>query len=953
MTLPHNLHLQKLSLEINLAAGESISCISTYDANLYLGTSQGQILHYYNFDDAEEYIPILQLPVTDKPVVKILVVPDIQMCLALSDRVLHPYTLPELSPCLKGKIKDVNDVLRLSQVKNPKVKNKHDKIIVYTSSKIRLVQLLPETVKLLRDIPYPNALIGLSSAAGTLANYSNISLVANETNYDVVDLQQTRRISLFEYNSDTFKVTPHIVPFAPLDKPGEEEYLLTIASDAQTSMAMFINSLGDVTRGTLTWIDQGYPTNGVVVEWPNVIGLFLKEDKLHLTFSSLDALEVVYSTELAPYVSEEVEKGNYEHMKITKVENGLIYVHKELKEAMKLVSLQDPCDTTVSERQLRQSFVVLFEQQSIYFLSKDERVVTLTKKVLDAENRKEALLEVYEELKEEQGAFGANMYSVALLVSDQTDKLKTYLQSCELYDPRVLLYCLEGYSETESECFTKCYVENALYEIIDYFKGSVSNKEFESWLIKEVYQDGAAFAYVRVLLYKKIDRTNEQVIELVDSERALWQAQSPSNDQILAFLKDDHQFFVELHILQLQLDEKKSNAMPIIDLGLALLSKTVSDKEVPIPESAIVEMGRHKFDLVLIVFHQLRTNVEDSEDYTKKLLELLKLHPQRGLELLEANKGGRHKSSHRYILDELSKSHALSSSFSTLKMDFIEQSFIEALDNGVDHGLVDELLLEMLQYLQNNADSLHDEFVNLQILVATFRVEDTLRDNQWPKLMWVEFLHIHGRQSECKSLCELYLKLYELMVIKSLFGSDLPQILELSDNEAMQYLQQIFHRDQNELIKYLLDNGDYSAAEWVAMYGKMPLPRKTIFTGLGDKIRQSYVLRAPEDIKDSVRLVIRNYLQTKDEVARHGSVRHLIDLFGRKYFTPTEILELLPSDFPVVDVCEYLSSVMVDLEADKTDSVLIKVMTKLDAKFTEKVYKDFEATHKEILEDAT
>lgn len=947
-SLPDGLRLRILPIEISLDRDETISCVTTFKSNLYLGTSAGNILHFHNFDDTSDYILILKLPVSDKPITKLLTVPDIELCLVLCARVLYPYSLPELSPIHIGKIKDVSDMLRLSQVRNPKVKNKHDKVIVYTSTKIRLVQFLPDTVKLLRDINYSGALVGISSASGTLANYSNICLVANDANYDVVDLQQTRRISLFEYNSENTGFSPNIVHFAPREKPHEEEYLLTIASDAATSMAMFINSFGDVTRGTLTWINEGYPTNGVVVEWPHAIGLFRKNGNLTLTFSSLELLLVVLSTELRALELEE-------DFRIAKVEDPVRVEDAELLEMMKTVGLRGETQKMEPSRTIASS-VLLYAQHSVFLLCHEEPLVVLVTQLLVTLRDSQEVAEFTAKFKEIVEPFAVSVHAILLLISGELGPLKEMVQA-QTVDPRILLYLFEGYP-TDSDSWKDLTVPSALLEIMKLAKANYeAEKDFESWLIAQVHKGnyaGPVREYFRTLFYKNQDST-AQVLELVDTEKDYWQGQSPSNDELMDHFQKQNFHFVRLHVLYLKQQAGALNSDEIIDLGLALLSKKVEDKETAVLDAAIA-IGTLQFDLVKLTFLQLRDNVEDSEQYTRKLLELLKLYPERGLELLKANKRGKHNSTHRFILEDLSKSHALNSSFWSLKIEYMEQAFEELLaeKQEIDVQLLVELLLELVQYLRSHVDALHDEFENLNIFFATFKVENSLRDSKWPKLYWVEFLHLHRGLSECKVLAELYLKIYELTLVKTLMTSEKTEKVEISvQNDAMKYLDLAFREtDQEHLIQALVDIGDYSVAEWVAVHGIVPLPRRTMyFDNLRQKVDKSFTFREPSEAKASVKHLIAVYLGLEDSFSRCASVRHMVNRFAKRYFSATEILELLPADFPMAYIYEYLSSVMVELEAEKTDSALAKILTKLDAKFTEKVYEDFRISHKDVLEE--
>lgn len=962
--LPDNFTLKKLPLEVLLNAGETISCISTHKSNLYIGTSQGLLLHYYIFDDADEYILILrlQIPGSERhPVKKLLVVPDVEMCLVLCNRVTYPYTLPELSPCHIGKIKDVNDISQLSQVKNPKVKNKHDKIIVYSSNKIRVVQLLPDTVKLLRDINYAGALEGFSSAAGTLANYSNICLVANDKNYDVVDLQQTRRISLFEYNPENVdNIEPHIVPFLPRDteKPSEE-YMLTICSISANSMAMFMNSFGDVTRGTLIWQDEGYPAGGVAVQWPYVIGLFnLAEKGMKLTFSSLTTLLVVHTVDFQEFMEQVMGLKDVNNFHLVRVEEGITLADVELLDLLAPVTCHGHSILGHKKQFLRLN-VIFCNDNSLHCLYTSNKLVSEVEKVVlaltnnDPISLQNSLEEFEKQSRANTDSFASRARIVLLLLLEKIEELKALISGDEFpsmnFDPRFFLL-FEPEFPDDDPLWKELTLERCLLEMINKAPSKSFSPDFKTWLLHEIYSDKDKYSqstwqFFRRLLYTDSSSTSEKV-QLVGSEKALWQDQSTANDKLFAQIENSKDYLVLLTIFMLRQEaDPDFNAIQILDLGLGILSGAS-----PLPEgyelkAGVLTGGDETMDLVLLVFFQLRNHVSDSDQYTKKLLELLKLHPDRGLELLQANKGGKHKSTHLFILKELATTHNIDKKFSSLKVEYLEQSFLEHLENQkIDFAILDELFSEMALFLEANLDTFEVALENLNILQSTFRIEVNLLDLDWPKLSWIEFLHLHGRKGDSNELVDMYLKFYELLVVKSLHHKPIKPFH--IDHSVFAYLSRCFTESSNSgLMTYLLENGDYSVVEWVALYGTMSLPRKTIFLeGVRPQLMEMYQLRAKPDVESSINLLMKFYLEVEDHAAKNNSVRHLAGKFGRKYYDVRDLLTALPSDFPVVHIQEYLVSVVLDLEAESTDAMMKKTLGRVDAKFTEQVYKEFEKT---------
>lgn len=251
---------------------ETITDITTYENNLYVGTSNGQLLHFHRFDDTTEYIPITTINVGTHSVSKILCIESIQRLLVISNRIVLSYVLPELSPCRMKKMKDVTDLQKLDSL-----------VLVLSPTKIRIINIQADTITLAKEINYQGGVACRS------CKDSNFIVVANNESYDIIDLDNNRKVPLFSYKSES-TVHPWIIPF-------DGEYLLSVLSDTNTSMAMFINRVGDVTRGTLTWVDKGYPENSIALEGEYVFALF----KNKMIVSSLVSLDTVLEMENPGY----------------------------------------------------------------------------------------------------------------------------------------------------------------------------------------------------------------------------------------------------------------------------------------------------------------------------------------------------------------------------------------------------------------------------------------------------------------------------------------------------------------------------------------------------------------------------------------------------------------------------------------------------------------------------
>lgn len=940
------LRLRRLPTDLPLSDSR-ISTVAAHKQNVYIGTSLGQILHLHCFEDAAAYMLILSLRVTEKSaaVTKILPLPDVALCLVVCNRTLYVYTLPELLPCHVGKIRDVNDVLALSQVKNPKTKNLLDKVIVFTSTRLRVVQYVAQTVKLLRDIPYNGALMGLSSAAGTLANYSNICLVANGENYDVVDMQQTRRISLFEHNPENAPgIQPAILPF---DAASGEEYLLPVRTNESTSMAMFINSFGDVTRGTLTWIDLGYPTNGMAVVWPNVFGLSTVADGLLLTLSSLETLEVIGSRKINE-VFEELELGEPGDIKIQRMNEPVLFAHDELLEWLPKVDIDGNGEPYVS---LQPANVVLYNENSLFYMCDESSMFLKFKAVIDALDEESNLETQVETLEDEAGVL--RLLHVVLLLVTGSEK---FFAASKTFDPRIFLYLFE---DLDKDVYQGLLLERVVWRVLDHFRPLQVSEDVRNSFIESVYttsdKESALFGALRVLIYQR--STLKLTIDLADEEQDFWCTNHPFNEIILRVIDEKGWSLVKLHIMLLQQKGDISldgTAQDITFLAFKLLDKRIEEEGLVVLEDGTATKDGFTIDLVDTIVTQLKENCEDSEQYNKNLLELLKLFPKKGLAFLEANKNGKHKATHKHILEEYSKLHDLDAGFSSLKVEFIEQSLSDSIKEkeDLDTTLVRELLTEQLEYLLRQHELFAEEYVNLDILVSTFKFEQDLSSGHVPSIYLIDYLAIHGPRSQCKALVALYCKIYELLLCLCLYNEPLPDV-SFETNEAMSYLHTIFYEaERGNCLDECLCRGDHRTADWLAVYEEAPMPKEPSYvSSLVSSLNKRYKLRPEQDIKNSMKQMLESYLLYEDPLPRHEGVRHLVKVFG-SYFSPPELLQLMPSDLPIAFLDDYLTDILVRTEIKKTDTDMIKILHRLDLKLTGKVYDDLHASYKSLLEGA-
>ncbi|KAF6238480.1 hypothetical protein HO173_003448 [Letharia columbiana] len=198
-----------LSTEENTAQAR-ITCVELCDENLYIGTSQAEILHFVSIpaDPADssgsQYIFASRLqpaygPQSSGPdqvlpgVQQILVLPKVQKACVLCNGTLSFYSLPELSPAF-----DNNTVANCTWVGGVDLSNKSVAeengvvVMICVKNKVRLMRIRDEARRV-RDIEFPGCLI--STRRG------NFACVADTHSYALLDVENQQKITLFPISS--------------------------------------------------------------------------------------------------------------------------------------------------------------------------------------------------------------------------------------------------------------------------------------------------------------------------------------------------------------------------------------------------------------------------------------------------------------------------------------------------------------------------------------------------------------------------------------------------------------------------------------------------------------------------------------------------------------------------------------------------------------------------------
>ena len=197
-------------------------------------------------------------------------IPQISKALVLCNSSVSFYSLPEFSPAIQRRIRDVHNYFMDVEKEGQVDEDNGVLITALTSKKIRIVRYEDNDVKLIGDIDYASAVTGCQRGS--------IACVSDGVNYDLVDLDSVSKVPLFpilqggETSTESAKLPPRIAVV------GDEFLVVTGTALLEPAMGMFIDLNGDATRGTLMF--SSYP-KALAVEHPHVAALLSNRIEIH------------------------------------------------------------------------------------------------------------------------------------------------------------------------------------------------------------------------------------------------------------------------------------------------------------------------------------------------------------------------------------------------------------------------------------------------------------------------------------------------------------------------------------------------------------------------------------------------------------------------------------------------------------------------------------------------
>ncbi|KAK6461342.1 hypothetical protein DFJ63DRAFT_315142 [Scheffersomyces coipomensis] len=902
-----NSHSFKLDLLLDVDSDDVITCVSSYDANIYVGTSSGRVLHYHRFEDIPGYMLIGNVQILEEPIKKFVIIPAVEKVLILCGSIASFYRLPDLSPTSTRKLKDINDVSLLmysSEQNRPS-----DKMLLFSSNNIRIVQFDEEQIKLLKKINYSNAIKGISTTSTMSTNFSNLVLVANTKNYDIIDMRLTRKIPLFDYRSDDDddKIEPNFIQFEARDRGSTfQEYLLTINSGDNTSLAMFINSLGDVTRGTLTW--SGYPVGGIAVEWPYVMSIFPNNE---LQVSSLITLDTKATLDLTQLHS------TSSTFKIDKTSTISV-------ECSTLTSILRTCsfkENSIGPGDVINDLgnLVIFSGSKLWLMFPENDILQTYDswlELLDEGNLDSIVETIRKKIDKSTGrikSFMIHMLVLCLFQLEKFNEAKKYLFSTSemkpIIDPCLVVY-LFGYSYDDLDF--KLF--SGIKDNINRFK-IIKNDKFLLTYIKGAYPVLSNSQILRRTFVKLLNSDDEVIDFFEGKDINNWSSLNKANQEIIDILEEKKFNDATIHIYRKLLEVKPDEDLAVKVCNLIL--NVMSGQE-------------NSFHLVDIILENLPI-ISSENNYSSLLFEVLKVDKDKGINYMKSNNKSKFKAIHNEIMSDISSKYGDALDFSLLRIEFLEASL--SSEN------LDELLNEVLRLLLSPLILNENNINNFEILIETYRILNSLQDPKWPKISWLDYLHIRINSSGCNDLIILYLKFFELLLIKTNLGKDITEFLkdELLEGKTFSYFNVL--KPDVDVINHLLSHSDFSAAEVFAINGRLPYPKIKSYPKLTE---ESKINKSTSSIKLNLITIFDYYLkENTTDSANEFSVAHFISNYGSTYFTPNEIVSKLPSDIPLVHLLDYFSSVIIEFNLESRKKILQKSLTKADSEFTRQIYRQF------------
>lgn len=982
-------------------SSEQISCVEAFQSNIYLGTTSGRVLHYYHFDDINEYMLISEINVTSKgrPITKILVIGEIERALILGDETLHVFAIPELSPSNISRIKGIRDILVLEGVETSE--GRVVRLLMASELKVRVTEINKEQIKLIRDINYSNA-HRCCLAKKTGKKKGTIAIVSNDKAYDLIDLDTVHKVDLFDYNTlgKVYLNDPHIVPFVDKDS-SNKEYLLTIQSDELTCMAMFINSIGDVTRGTLLWHKIGRPSSGILVDWPFVISLCSdkseNEGSAHtcfkLVFSSLKELEVcsvfdmkeiIYGpAKTEPQMSfakddsdiyTKTEDFSQQNLNCCFLQNTSFPISKPDKQKQRLlarVSVNN--NENVEEKTyLSESSKIIFDSEVVRIIYEVSTVVLFSRALVDALKRDDdgdivhSLADLTNQAIGDEKSYFMHLLFLLYIRNDDREhckellfaqSFKNVLKLSKLdIDPRFLLYLTKKKFDDEM-------IKNFLFAT-KFFRGikEIVDNDAYSWPLSEnlifdyverIYKelkvnggDDTDIRSLRYVIYYFRYLTSGEILNFIEkADSSFWKDYDEFDEKLMNLLQKRKNYIALLYIyMNSSTDDNiqdKERSIKICELSFRILMGQVSDPDLEKANYKIT-FGDTEIDLVGAVLNNLNV-LEGTTEYGKYLLDILKCDMHRGMDYMKSNHNSNNDVVYRQVMEEISHEESGSIDFSNMKIEYMETIFKDSLDKGlgdIEGSLLEELLFEIIRKLTIACEKDEQFKTDVANLLHRYQEQNSLTHADWPKMTWPKFLNINMRNSNSEFYIKLILKLIELLLLRVKICQKPYDDVLANIDEKIENLQEL------KYLRSIYDNDitldvllEYSDFTNSEYYSLYGtiIFFDNCFYSEHYRSKLAQVEECPADASREKLFTVFNHYLKFKDTDGRNFSVMHFLTTYGSRFEAKTILNSLPHDIPIVYLEIYLKELIIRLNLTHKDTQMQKVMTKVEAKLISEI----------------
>ena len=249
-----------------------VSVIESYDEHVYIGTTSGEILHYFeiefgnyllvsrtNFDDRTD---------KERPSVnKIVILPKIEKACILSNSEVVLFLLPEMAPVPNvERLKDVNDVIlrNLPNKDDNKFQNKYE-LLLFRDENIRNLIITENEFKEKEIFDYKFIETGECHNTTILASKLN--------NYELLNLKYNQVIPLFRISEAVGDNDKHS-ELRPIIRSFDKDSFLVCSGGStyeDNAMVLVVNHRGDITGMAMEL--EHYPKD-LIVNYPYLLAQF-------------------------------------------------------------------------------------------------------------------------------------------------------------------------------------------------------------------------------------------------------------------------------------------------------------------------------------------------------------------------------------------------------------------------------------------------------------------------------------------------------------------------------------------------------------------------------------------------------------------------------------------------------------------------------------------------------